>query len=343
MTRTRVQQKTYEVFELDERHASPKGWITSPKECPWCGKDNHHFGIKFTKKTAKHNNEVSFHCFKCDVRGGEYLLFRQLDMLTFLQQGEYIKQDKVLEKKIDTRMLSYDKDDELDLEVVTRHKPFGFRRVETDEYLLERGFELWQFSEYVIGRTKLSHQLKNYVIFLVMENGENKGYVARIAWHKDKIEKEEAKTGRRVIRYRNEGGVDFAKLLFGIDELDAHTLTVILVEGVTDKANIDRLLNRLNLRDRIKCCCTFGKKISDEQAEKLYRKGIKNIVFLYDPDAIEASKQYSIKLKRRFKVLVGFLRDKDPGDLSLQEFENVMDGLEDPVNFSVNRVQKRKL
>lgn len=342
MTRTRVQQKIYELFDLNEKHISPKGWITSPKECPWCGKDNHHFGIKFSKRTAKHSNEASFHCFKCEVKGGEFLLFKQLDMLTFLRQGDYIKQDKALEKKIDTRLWSKD-EDELELDVITRHKPLGFRRIKTDEYLTSRGFELWQFSEYEIGRTRLSLKLRDYIIFLINEGGENKGYVARIAWDKKKIDSYEKKTGKRVVRYRNEGGVDFAKLLFGIDELDARTLTVILVEGVTDKANVDRLLNRINLRDRIKCCCTFGKKISDEQAEKLYRKGIKNIVFLYDPDAIKASKQYSIKLKSRFNVLVGFLRDKDPGDLSLEEFENVMEGLEDPINFSVNRVQKRKL
>lgn len=338
--RTRIQQKTYEVLQLDERRASPKGWITSPLACPWCGKDNYHFGIKFTPKTTKHNNEVSFHCFKCDVRGGEFLLFKQLDLLTFLQQGEYIKQDKAIEKKIITRATL---DEGLDLKVPTRHVPFGYRRVSTDEYLVERGFDLWQFSEYEIGRTRLFGKLKDYVIFLVMEDGENKGYVARITWSREKIKKIEEKTGKRVVRYMNEGGVDFARLLFGIDELDEKTITVILVEGVTDKANIDRLLNKLNLREKIRCCCTFGKKISEEQAEKLYLKGIKNIVVLYDPDAVEASKQHSVRLKRRFNVLVGFLKEKDPGDLDLEEFQDVMEALEDPINFSVNKLQKRNL
>lgn len=341
MKRTRVQQRTYELFNLNDRHASPKGWITSPKECPWCGKGDHHFGIKFTKRTAQHSNEVSFHCFKCDVRGGEFLLFKQMDMLTFLTQGDYIKQVEKLEKRIN---VDEDDEDQLELEVLTRHKPLGFRRVLSDEYLESRGFEKWQFSEYMIGRTILSAKLKDYVIFLTMEGGENKGYVARIVWDRERIGAYEKKTNRKVLRYRNEGGVDFGKLVFGIDEIDIATTTVILVEGVTDKANIDRLLNRLNLRHAVKCVCTFGKKVSDEQIEKIYLKGVKNIVFLYDPDAVDASKQYSIKVRRKFdKVLVGFLKDKDPGDLNIDEFSEVMDNLEDPINFSVNRVQKRNL
>lgn len=338
--RTRIQQKTYEILQLNEKRISPKGWITSPLACPWCGKDNYHFGIKFTTKTSRYNNEVSFHCFKCDVRGGEFLLFKQLDLLIFLEQGEYIKHDKLLEKKIIREDLI---NNDLELDVPTRHVPFGFRRITTDEYLIERGFELWQFKEYQIGRTKLFNKLKEHVIFLITEDGENKGYVARITWSKSKITEVEKITGKRVVRYMNEGGVDFARLVFGIDEIDKNTLSVILVEGVTDKANIDRKLNKLGLRERIKCCCTFGKKISDEQVEKIYRKGVCEIIFLYDPDAIESSKKHSIKLWKKFKVLVGFLKEKDPGELNIGEFIDVMENLEDPMNFSVNKLQKKNL
>lgn len=341
MIKTRVQQKVYELFSLNEKRISPKGWMMSPKACPWCGKDNEHFGIKFTERTVRHNNEVSFRCLKCDVTGGEFLLFKQLDLLTFLRQGDYIKQDKALEKRINTKD---DEEETLVIDVPTRHHPFGFRRVQEDSYLQERGFEAWQFDSYVIGRTKLFGKLKDYVIFLIIEDGENKGYVARITWSKEKIKSHESRTGKRVVRYNNEGGVDFAKLLFGIDEVDVWTKTVILVEGVTDKANIDRFLKTLGLIESTKCCCTFGKKISPEQTEKLRVRGVESIVFLYDPDAISSSKQYSMSLSKKFgKVLVGFLRDKDPGDLCIEEFSDVMNKLEDPMNFSINKLQKREL
>jgi len=341
MTRTRVQQKVYELFSLNEKRISPKGWMMSPKDCPWCGKDNEHFGIKFTARTIRHNNEVSFRCLKCDVTGGEFLLFKQLDLLTFLRQGDYIKQDKAIEKRINTKDFE---EEVLEIDVPTRHVPFGFRRAKEDVYLLERGFESWQFESYVIGRTKLFGKLKDYVIFLIIENEENKGYVARITWSKEKIKSQEQRTGKRVVRYNNEGGVDFAKLLFGIDEVDAWTKTVILVEGVTDKANVDRFLKTLGLIKYTKCCCTFGKKISPEQAEKLRIRDVKHIIFLYDPDAISSSKQYSISLKGKFdKISVGFLKDKDPGELGIEEFTDVMSKLEDPINFLVNKLQKREL
>lgn len=339
--KTRIQQKVFELFDLNEKYKSPKGWITSPKACPWCGKDGHHLGFKMTVKTVRHNNEVSFNCFKCGVKGGEFLLFKQLNQLDFLKQGDYIKREELIEK----RTIGIEEEEEvLDLSVPKRHKPLGFKRVSSDDYLISRGFEDWQFEQYIIGRTRLTAKLKDYVIFLITEDGENKGYVARITWSKEKIVKYEKDTGKKVIRYRNEGGVDFARLLFGLEEIDENTVTVILVEGVTDKANIDRHLRVLGIHGEVKCCCTFGKKISNEQVEKLRLKGVPELIFLYDPDAVESSKQHSMRVKRKFrKVSVGFLKDQDPGDLSLQNFKNVLQQLEDPINFSINRVQKRIL
>ena len=339
--RTRIQQKVYEIFDLNEKHISPKGWVTTKKACLWCGKDNYHFGIKFTKRTTRHRSDVSFHCFKCETRGGDFLLFQKLDMLTFLRQGEYIKRDDVLEKKINTIELP---DTPLEIEVQTKRPPLGFRRETSDPYLDQRGFEKWQYESYTIGRSRFSSRLKDYVVFLILEDKENKGYVARITWSAERISSHEKSTKRKVPRYINEAGVDFGKLLFGIDEIDDYVQEVILVEGVTDKANVDRLLSRLGSLYKVKCLCTFGKKISDEQIEKLYRKNVDRVVFLYDPDAVEASKQYSVRMRHRFKeIRVGFLKNKDPGDLSLSEFNAVMESLEDPINFSVNKVQKRNL
>ena len=169
MTKTRVQQKIYELFDLDERKVSPKGWLMSPNACPFCGKANEHFGIKFTKRTAKYSNEVSFRCLKCDAAGGDFLIFQALDMLTFYRQGVYIKKYKELEKRIDTK--SYRKKEELDISVPKRIPPLGFRRVMDDEYLRGRGFQDWQFETYHIGRTKLFSRLKEYVIIRVMWQG----------------------------------------------------------------------------------------------------------------------------------------------------------------------------
>ena len=47
---------------------------------------------------------------------------------------------------------------------------------------------------------------------------------------------------------------------------------------------------------------TFGKKISKFQIKRLLDKGVKDIVLLYDPDAVEQSKQYSLELNKYFLV-----------------------------------------
>lgn len=338
---TRVQQRVHDLFALNPKNVSPKGWMMTRKACPWCGKDGEHFGIKFQPRTQRYNNEVTFHCFKCDVSGGEFLLFRQMDMLSFLRQGDYIKQDKSLEKKISlyAKPIAV----ELDISAPTKSKPIGFRRVTSNKYLESRGFEPWQFDRYTIGTTIIQPKLRDRVIFLIMEDGENKGYVARTQMTHNEISDYESRTGQKVLRYLNEPGVDFARLLGGIDEIDAHTTTAMLVEGITDKANIDRLLNRLKMSREVKCLCTFGKKISEEQVEKIRRRGIMKVVFLYDPDAVSESKTLSMRVKSLFDVSVGFLKDKDPGDLTEEEFKNVFKNVESPIQFFVNKVQKRSL
>ena len=167
-----VQKKAVEYYDINMKRSTPRGWYMVKKGCPFCGKPDYHFGIKFQKPNAKYKNSISFHCFKCNEKGGEFKLFKALDLLSFLDYGEYVKRDQ-LENKIKI------KSEELMLVVKTRHKPLGWRRVMDDPYLDERGFEDWQYDEYIVGRTKLDRKLKDYVVFLIEEQGENKGYVAR--------------------------------------------------------------------------------------------------------------------------------------------------------------------
>jgi DNA primase len=290
-----VQKKAADVFEVNLKRTTPRGWVMTKRACPFCGKDDYHFGLKFQKPTAQHSNPVSYHCFKCNEKGGVFKLFKELGLLDFLDYGEYVKRD-ALENKI------HIEEEGMDLEVITRHNPFGWRRVTQDPYLEFRGFQDWQYEEYMVGRTKLDRKLKDYVIFLVMENEENKGYVARHVWSKDEIKAYEERTGIKVLRYRNEGGVEFEKLLMGLETLKKGD-TVILVEGVFDKTNVDTFIRGTD----VKCCCTFGKKISDVQIEKLRRSGIENIVLMYDPDAIDDSKRYGDILSKTFSVKIARL------------------------------------
>ena len=70
--------------------------------------------------------------------------------------------------------------------------------------------------------------------------------------------------GHRYLRYQNSVDTDFGKMVYGIDECTENTHTLIGVEGITDKFNVDRLLG-LYKQEEIKCGAFFGKKISPEQ------------------------------------------------------------------------------
>ena len=327
-----VQKKAADVFDLNLKRTTPRGWVMTKRACPFCGKDDYHFGLKFQKPTAQYKNPVSYHCFKCNEKGGVFKLFKKLDLLDFLDYGEYVKRD-ALPNKI------HKEEEELDLEVTTRHKPFGWKRVDSDPYLDSRGFEEWQYKAYKAGRTKLDRKLKDYVVFLVEENGENKGYVARHVWSKDQIKAHEDNTGTKVLRYRNEGGVEFEKLLMGLETLERGD-QVILVEGAFDKFTLDRYLDGSST----KCCCTFGKKISDVQIEKLKRAGIEDVILMYDPDAINDSKRFGDILEKTFNVeIIRLVGDKDPGDLTENEFTELYNSRSSVFNYSMNTILKKKL
>lgn len=335
---THRQQKVLEVFKLSERNKSPNGWILGGK-CPFCN-NNDKFGIKLNQDRAKYKNHVSFNCFhgSCQEHGTEWKLLKAVGLLHLIQDGEFIGDKEKLEQ-----LNFFTEEIAPDLKVPKRHKPFGFRRVDKNDYLDSRGFEPWQYQTYCIGTTRLYDPLKNYVIFLVEEDGENKGSVARLIWSKEKIRQYEESTGRRALRYKNEGGVDFGKIVFGLDEITQSTEHVIIVEGITDKANVDRLL-ALNTQEVTKCCATFGKKISEEQILKLWGKGVKRITVLYDPDAINASKRHSYNLQLWFSdVKVGYLHSKDPGDLNESELKDVLNNLQSPGQFFIDKVQKLEL
>lgn len=331
------QLKIKEILNLNEKNVSPKGWIEGGK-CPFCQRDDK-FGVKFNE-IGKYKNHISFNCYhgSCQEKGSEFKLLKQLNMLHIITDGEFIGAKRVVENKLNVVL-----ENNLDLNVMDRLPPLGFRRVYSNKYLESRGFESWQFKSYHIGVTTFNPKMKDYVVFLVEEDGKVKGSVVRLAWTREKSTAFKEKYGFEKPRYLNEGGVDFGKLLFGVDEIIVDkTEEVVLVEGVTDKANIDKLL-RLDKNDKVKCVCTFGKKISEEQIMKLFLRGVKKITVLYDPDAIQASKRYGNDLKLYFDVKIGYLDNVDPGDLTLDMLNHILSNLRSVNQFSVDIVQKRSL
>lgn len=312
-----------------------KGWLFAPGlECPFCKHKDH---ISFILS----DNISSFNCRHCYAKGTLFKLFKQLNRLDLISPFF-----KVYKNKIENKFLK--EEEEISLETLDKQLPYGFERIYEDDYLTQkRGFIKEHYNTYIIGKSTKHHILKqDYIIFIVIEDNMPKGYVARSKKNKEEIKKinEQRKESGlpKYLRWKN-SDADFSKLIFGIDEIKIGiTHTMILVEGITSKANIDKLLNLFN-NEEIKCGATFGKILQPIQMLKLKQKGIVNIIILYDPDAVDYSKEYSLKAERYFNVKVGFLKEKDPGDLNEEELADVLHNLQNPLQFGISKLNKKTL
>lgn len=318
-----------------------KGWYGGV--CPWCGKDK--FGVKFNDE-YQGRIVSSFNCFSgsCGQKGSLVELLKFLDRLDLVEFKFIIDSEKDLVNKID---ISVEVED-LDVSVPVISPPFGFRREFTNRFLEEeKGFLSSDFVKFQIGSSRIEPALQGYIIFLVLEEGLVRGYLGRLPMTKEeyKIYEQNCKAVGKWVkpRFKNSDS-EFGKLLGGIDELTEETQTVILVEGFTDKQNVDKILG-LDLQEDVKCLCTFGHKVSHEQIRKLQIRKIKNIILLFDPDSIEDSKFYGFELNKYFNTLVGYVDSitKDIGSLTKEELFSVLDTLESPESFSMSKLQRREL
>lgn len=291
--------------------------------------DNHRFGC-FRKK-------------QCGWTGNIFTLLKELGKLgEFLEEGQvYSRKEEKLINKLEVQ------ESEVDLTLPTITQPIGWRRTFQHPYLESRNWTLQDYQHYKVGITAIDPKLRDmYVIFLIEELRELKGYVSRHIWSKERIKQENKKREEqglgKILRYRN-SDTDFSKLLGGYDELTPKTETVILVEGMFDRVGVNRLLN-LNTQEEVKCLCTFKCAISLEQIFKLQRfKSIKDVILLYDPDVIDQVKKVALELEDKFQsIQIGFSETgHDPGEMELDELEQVLSRLYSVEEFLVRKLQKK--
>jgi hypothetical protein len=115
---------------------------------------------------------------------------------------------------------------------------------------------------------------------------------------------------------------------------------VILVEGIFDYVGVYNLLS-LKDKDWLKCCFTFGNSIGRGQIDMLLRKKVKNIILLYDYGTIKESKEAALRMRDLFdSVWVAAIKTPgvDPGNISLEELNEVFDSVQDPLNFYLGKV-----
>lgn len=291
--------------------------------CPYCGGDE--FGISIYEENHP------FGCFRkkhCGETGNIYKLLIKLG-----------REDLLRDRKVNVNIFNKIEDDEvdgIDYELPNIKLPLGFQRIYADDYLTKRGFEKKDFEYFEVGKTIIEYSLKNYLIFVIREEGKVKGYVARSkfskSWHDRNKEKAKKELATLKLRYNN-SKTDFSKMVYNIDNLKQGTETAIIVEGVTDVRGV---VNKLNLYDsnELGVVGTFGGKVSPAQVYKIKNKGVKKLILLFESDIVRTIKKLAYELEKHFEVLIGDLPDgHDPDDLDCDSLLNVLDNLKTPFEY----------
>lgn len=290
-------------------------------DCPFCGKARHFYISKQTQL---------FDCKKCGEYGNIYKLLKHLDK-TYLLGGATVEEKESI-KSLRTMALETFEEDEKPLKELPEVKmPVGWKVCRgSTKYLLGRGVTAFDCKRYNIGATDLYSRYQNYVLIPIYDGGKIRGFLGRYG----------AKAvPENKLRYNNSVGTEFSELLFGYDEITAQTRTVILVEGIFDKISVDKFLNLWD-GPEIKCVCTFGKKISEEQTRKLMLKGVANVILLYDFDAIKDIKKYGLELENNFVTSITYTTRKDIDECSREEALEVFSHLQRPRQFNENVIGK---
>ena len=308
------------ISEFSLRSFGSKGWLRGKLACPECNRSDK-FGITFKDKGGV------AHCFYCSISLPLGKILKDIgrsDLCEFDREYEGVKELKSL------------REEKLPLTVNIAKLPLGFKKIKNDYYLDRRGFTEEQYIQYGVGVAELDPRTVDKLVFQVCQGGRLVGWLARSRkskeWHHENLKQSKEGKAPLVLRYRNSEN-DFSKLLGGIDEITPNTHTVILVEGLFDKANLDRLM-KLNEQDEIKCCFTFGSDLNIAQAD-LIPKTVEKVILMYDAGTVSSIKDAGMRLLSMFEVKVALIQDEnvDPGNISEEELSNLFLNLQDFLYF----------
>lgn len=299
-------------------------------DCPLCGKQRHFYFNVVTQK---------WDCKKCGRSGGIIQLLSSLGKLNLIRR--FVDVTKTLQTKLS--IVTQDVEEVEESQVLPRVRfPVGFQYLHQNEYLESRGFSKDDFLKYPVGQTKLVEKFKDYVIFPVFEDKEPKGFVSRKTWSKWEFSRHESEFGWAPPRYAN-SKTNFQLLLYGLDEIMFYVDTVILVEGIFTKIACDRRLD-IQEGDPFRCLATFGKKISKHQITKLLLRGIRNVILIFDSDAVSEAYKYGRQLQGLFdKVEIGFVSGGDLDECSDEDFLHCFQNLMEPIEFKHKILQQSRL
>lgn len=335
---------------ISEFNLSPfgaQGWLTNKDmPCPFCGKMGK-WGVIFNQ-----DGRATFHCWKCPRKVSVFEFLKKIGRLDLTKRSYSVKLNELEDcPKIGELQVEHSKwmdsdESEAKQELKPVVLPLRIKPLVDDPYLDSRGFKKEHYEEFEPSYTDtpLEPKLKNFIIFKMKVDGVCVAWWARSRyskeWHKHNLEAYKRHEEDLVLRYRNSEN-NFQDLLGACDGLiEGKTETVILVEGIFDYIGICNLLS-LKEKDWLKCCFTFGNSIGNGQIDMLLKKKIKNIILLYDYGTIKESKEAALRMRDLFEsVWVAAIRTPgvDPGNISIEELTEVLENVEDPLNFYLGKL-----
>lgn len=330
------------IAEFNLKTFGVKGWKQSKTlSCPYCGKTDR-FGFLFLKDGGV------VHCFKCDTRDS---IFNYLKIVGRSDLIEHQKQTSIFNPISRFSLRKSEESEEVGLSLIK--VPIGSKNIKNSAYLEGRNFNKYHydlFKPFIVDNI-IFDKYEGYVFFRIFQEGILIAWLARSKkskeWHKRNLIDFKAGRSELRLRYENSRGSDFNNMVGGIDEITNETETVIIVEGIFDKVNVDTLL-QLNETPEIKCVFTFGNKVGENQIKLIKRKGVKNIVLMYDPKTEKESAEYGLKLSKHFDTKIAVLKDKDPGEICFDELQKVLLSTKTPLEYAksvslkVSMQQKRR-
>lgn len=307
------------IKEFSLRNFGSKGWMRGDLHCPECGHSDK-FGIIFVGDSGITN------CMRCSIKAPLAKILRSIG------RKDLLSLEDSFTPKSELPNLKLEKQEQVELPV---ELPVRLMSVDYCEYLDSRGFTSEQYRQFHVMESTIDPQVREKLVFLIYQHGELKGWLARSTkskeWHKRNLRDFKDGLASLDLRYRNSEN-DFSKLLGGLDEINEETHTVILVEGLFDKANVDRVLE-LNTKPEIKCCFTFGDDISESQID-LIPNNVHTIIMMYDPGAFKNMKNCGGRLLTDFDVQVApIYGDRDPGDMKPSDFDKSLSNIVPFIEF----------
>lgn len=329
------------IQEFSLRKFGRKGWMGNSSKfiCPVCNKSDK-IGILFLKEGGAIVN-----CFhENHYRKGVNQYFRDINRIDLIEQ----EQESVSSTRQIIDIFEDKKKEEQITKLPIKPLPIGFKPITQDEYLDNRGFLPYHYDLFRPGVTNIDLRQRGNVIFQLFDKGGNRiGWLSRSKkskeWHKENLILSKEGKAELKLRYDNSPNTDFAKMLGGWQELNDEVKTVILVEGLFDKVNVDIQLDLPNNKE-VKCLFTFGDSISIDQINILKQyPNIEDIYLLYDYNTITQSKQYGLDIQSamRCRVKVGEIKKegKDPGNMSSDEIIDTLQQSVDPLSFKVGKLE----